>query len=115
MAVTVTPIYPTGAVAPTLAQMLNFDTVRVSVIATADADTTATITHNMALSAAQLTAGQPDVIITSLLVAPALLSGWAVTSFLTNTIVLTKATTAGSGNAGAQIQVVIRRPHSIGA
>jgi len=77
------------------------------IIATADADTTATITHGLV--------GTPqDVQITSLLVAPALLSGWAVTAFGATTITLTKATTAGSGNAGAQVRVIVRVPHSIG-
>jgi len=77
------------------------------ITATADADTTATITHGLV--------GTPqDVQITPQLVAPALLSGWAVTGYSATQITLTKATTAGSGNAGVQVRVIVRVPHSIG-
>ncbi len=83
------------------------DTKIATVIATADADTTATIAHG--LGAVPL-----EVYFTPLLQAPAALSLWAVTTIDATNVVLTKATTAGSGNAGAQIRVVIKRPHSIG-
>ncbi len=103
---------PTAAVAPTPAQVSFGTHVTATVIATADADTTATITHNLELSAAALALGQPWVIIEPLLAA-AQLSLWFVSSKTATTVVLTKATTTGSGNAAAQIQVDVLRPHTL--
>jgi hypothetical protein len=94
--------------------MLNANTVRAGVVASADGDTTATITHNMALSAAELAAGQPEVGLTQTLSqALTALSGWAVTAKATNSITLTKLTSTGSGSATSQLDVVVRRPHTI--
>ena len=77
------------------------------ITATADGDTTATITHGLI--------GTPqDVQLTPQLVAPALLSGWAVTGYSATTVTLTKATTANSGNAGIQVRAIVRVPHSLG-
>lgn len=73
------------------------------VIATADADTTATIAHGMGVA-------PEDIQLTPLLQAVALLAGWAVTTKDATNVILTKATTAGSGNAGASVRVVVRRP-----
>lgn len=112
-AVTVTYQYPVaGAVAPTQAQIANLSAVSATVTATADADTTATITHNFQLSAAQLANGQPIVVLAGLLAA-AQISLWVVTSITANTIVLTKATTATSGNAAPQLQVWVLRPNTL--
>ena len=115
MAVTVTYTYPVaGTTAPTAAQMGNANTVRAGIIATADADVTATVTHNMALSVAELAAGQPEVIVTpTLSQALTALSAWTVTAKATNTITLTKLASVGSGNAGSQLDVAVKRPHSI--
>jgi len=115
MAVTVTYTYPVaGATAPTAAEMLNANTVRAGIIATADGDVAATVTHNMNISVADLAAGQPEVILTpTLSQALTALSGWTVTTKTTNAITLTKLGSTGSGNAGNQLDVVIRRPHSI--
>lgn len=95
MAVTVTTIFD-GA-----------DSHIVDIIATADADTTATIPHTLGAAPA-------EVYITPLLQAPAAVSEWAATTIDATNVVLTKGTGAGSGNAGAQLRVVIKRPHSIG-
>lgn len=95
MAVTVTTIF-TGT-----------DSIIRDIIATADADTTATIPHGLGAAPA-------EVYTTELLQAPAALSAWAVTTIDATNVVLTKGTGAGSGNAGAQVRVVIKRPHSIG-
>lgn len=103
-----------GTVAPTVLQALNTNRVSADVIASADADTADTITHSFALSAAQLSAGDPIVILVPILQAPAALSLWAVTSHLTSTIVATKATTASSGNAAAQLRVHILRHSYLG-
>lgn len=114
MAVTLNYLTTASATtAPTAAQALLFSTLVTDVIASADADTTATITHNQATSVADLALGYPLVTITPLLQAVALLSGWAVTAFATNTITLTKSTATGSGNAGAQIRVAVAKPHSL--
>ena len=94
----------TAAVAPTAAQVAT--SVIADVTATADADTTATITHNF--GAAPLL-----VLLTPLLQVSAGLSLWAVTAIGANTVTLTKATTAGSGNAGAQVRVWITKPHTL--
>jgi|SRR3990172_6829098 len=72
--------------------------------ATADADTTATIAHGLAEV-------PRDVFVTPLLAA-ARLSLWIVTTIDATNVVLGKATTAGSGGAGAQARVVIGRIHA---
>lgn len=115
MAVTVTYLHPVaGGTAPTALQASNAQSVVADVIATADADTTATITHNFGLSAAELASGDPRVILTPLISqALTALSAWAVTAIATNSITLTKLTSVGSGNASAQLRVSVQRPHSI--
>ena len=118
MAVTVTYLWPATAAAttpPTAAQMGPspaaevYGECRASVIAAADADTTATITHNMNLSTGELAAGLPRVNITELLQVSGGLSAWAVTAITATTVVLTKSVAAGSGNAAAQLVVYISR------
>lgn len=100
MAVTVTAVTQiTGY--PPRATMSIWD-----IIATADADTTATITHGLKVT-------PQVVIITPLLQAPAALSLWAATTIDATSVVLTKATTASSGNAGAQVRVTVWAPHSL--
>lgn len=84
------------------------DTLIRDVIATADADTTATIAHGL------VTAPQEVTITPILSQALAALSGWAVTTIDATNVVCTKLTTAGSGNAAAQLRVIIKRPHSLG-
>lgn len=115
MAVTLNYIWPaTGAVAPTAAQMFGLSTMVVDVTATADADTTATIPHLMTGFGAGITAplwaiGQP--ILSQALAAE---SAWTVAAPGVANVVCTKLTTAGSGNAGAQLRVVIQKPYSLG-
>jgi hypothetical protein len=107
-----------GTVGPTVATAAaagfhnGYNTVRGTVTATLDADTTAVLTHNFALTTAQLAAGQPELQSAWLLPAAAL-SLWTFAYTDGNTITATKATTASSGNAGAQLWFSIRRPHSI--
>lgn len=112
MAVVVTYLTPVaGITAPTTAQASQADTVVADIVASADADVTATVTHNMQISAADLAAGFPLVsIIPTLSQALAALSSWSVTTIATNTVVLTKLATAGSGNAAAQLRVTVLRP-----
>jgi len=114
MAVTVTYEHPvTGIVAPTALQAM--DKVVATVIATANGDVAATITHNIGLSVAQLAAGFPDILIEHMLPA-----GWLSTPYvleadrLTNSIVVTMSAAVGSGDANPQFRVTISRPHSIG-
>lgn len=80
------------------------------IIATADADTTATITHGLGGGVAP-----QDVQLTNLLQAPAGVSAWAVTGFSATQITLTKGTGVGSGNAGAQLRAIVRLPHTMTA
>ena len=80
----------------------------VDVIATADADTTATIPHTLGAAPLEVTITQ---LISQALTA---LSAWAVTTIDATNVVLTKLTSVGSGNAAAQVRVIIKRPHSIG-
>jgi hypothetical protein len=103
-----------GTTPPTAAQAALINTLLVDVIASADADTTATITHNFNTSVADLALGFPIVSVTQLISqALTALSAWAVTSITTTTVVLTKLTSTGSGNAAPQIRVAIAKPHSI--
>lgn len=101
-----------GTTPPTALQSLATNRVTADVIASADADTADTLTHSFGLSVAQLALDSLIVLLVPILQAPAALSLWAVTSHLTDTAVVTKATTASSGNAGAQLRVHMLR-HSV--
>jgi hypothetical protein len=100
MAVTVTPVSQPSGFNPR-ATMAIFD-----IIATVDADTTATITHGLIGTPALIT-------ITPLLQASAAVSEWAATTINSTQVVLTKGTGVGSGNAGAQVRCVIQIPHTL--
>jgi hypothetical protein len=115
MAVTVTYTHPVaGITAPTALQSSNAQSVIADVIATADGDTTAVVTHNFGLTAAELASGFPNVIMTPVLSqALAALSSWTNTANAANTSTFTKLATAGSGNAANQLHVTVQRPHSI--
>jgi len=84
------------------------DTVIRDVIATADADTTATIPHGLGAVPAEVQT------IKTLSQALAAESSWAVTTIDATNVVCTKLATVGSGNAGAQLRVTIKRPHTLG-
>lgn len=119
-AVTLLYLYPVqSATPPTALQALNSNMNTVDITATADADVAATVTHNWALTAAQLAQGFPLITLTNVLtLALAALPAWTITTpratgVLTSTILLTKLATAGSGNAAAQLNVTSLRPHSI--
>lgn len=110
-AVTVTyesPLSVQGTtVGPTAAQAANVVEVSANVIATADGDVAATLTHNYGLSAASIALGHPWVILEPLLSqALTALSAWTInTPKGANSVVLTKLASTGSGNAGAQLRV----------
>jgi hypothetical protein len=119
-AVTVTYQYPvagTAAQTPAAAAAAGFhngyNTVRGTVIASADADTTATISHGFALTAAQIAAGQPELTLVPLHAA-FYTSTWIAAYTDLNTITLTKGTGAGSGTAGVQLGFIVRRPSTLG-
>lgn len=78
------------------------------IIATADGDTAATVTHGLG--------GIPAEVYGTQLISQALtaLSAWALTSRLAATVVWTKLASTGSGNAGAQLRSVCRSPALIG-
>lgn len=71
------------------------------VAASADADTTATIAHGFGEA--------PEEVILTWLAATAAISLWRVTTIDATNIVLTKATTAGSGGAPVQVRCIARR------
>lgn len=109
----VTYEYPVAGAPPTVATVA--DSVAATVIEAADAAATDVITHAFGLTVAQLAAGQPEVILIPL--TPfAILSAWTVPEAqrLTNTVRVDKANVMGSGNAAAQLRVILKRPHSIG-
>lgn len=114
MAVTITFEHPVTGVTPPTALQAN-DKVVANVIAALDADVLATITHNMAVSAADLTAGFPEVLIEQMLP-----EGWVSTPHVltggkgTNAVAVTMSNAGGSGAATAQFRVTISRPHTIG-
>ena len=114
MAVTVTYTYPVeGATAPTALQASQTNVVGATITASADADTTATITHNFGLTAGQIAAGFPLIsLVPTLSQALTALSAWAVSSITANTVVLTKLASTGSGSGTPQLSVQIQRPHS---
>ena len=72
-----------------------------TVIATADSDTTATLTHTLGAA--------PDEVTITPLIAAGHTSLWTLTTLGATTVTLTKGTAVGSGNASAQIRVVCRR------
>ena len=112
MAVTVTYTYPvSGTVPPTAAQAAAVNQVNAVVVWGTDADTTATITHDLALAANDPGSLFPLVVINGHS------SGMGtaaytvtVTKTATNAVVLTKAAVAGSTST---LDVAILRPHSI--
>jgi hypothetical protein len=96
-----------GVTAPTAAQALNSNTITASVNF-ADADTTATITHNFGLSTAQLALGFPIVSMVQT-TSGTLAVNYSVT-LAANTVVIAKASTAtGSGSV---FNVAVARPFS---
>lgn len=79
-----------------------------TVIATADADTTATIPHGLS----GITDANAHVTIVPM-TAAGVLSAWQFTSVDATNLVLTKSTAVGSGDAAAQVRVSLWRFHSI--
>ncbi len=106
---TVVYTYPVaGATAPTAAQSL-YAPIVACTVNFADADTTGTITHNWALTTAQLAALMPYVRINQ--VAGGTPSPLLTVTLATNTVVLTKQSTAAG--SGGTLTVVLDRPHTI--
>lgn len=117
MAVTVTYEYPVAGLVPPVAITQAKDFVTANVIADADGDLAATITHNLGISVADLAAGLPVVTLEPLQTAgttEARLADWIVTSKTANTVVLGKTNAGGSGAAAPTLRVHVQRPHSIG-
>jgi hypothetical protein len=111
-----TPQFGTGftggsAVAPTAQQSAQVNRIN-ALIGFTDADTTITLTHNWGLSAAAIAANEPDIVVRDFALGSSGTQGagltWAVTS---NTIVGTKANTAGAGRTQC---VTLRLPASPG-
>jgi len=87
------------------------NTFIADVTATADGDTTATVTHGLSLG------GTPKEIQATKILSNALAAepGWSWAAPGATTVVGTKLATAGSGNASAQQRVTVRTPHTLGA
>ena len=79
-----------------------------TVVATADADTTATIPHGLS----GITNTNAHVSLEAM-TAAGTLSAWEFTSVDATNLVLTKSTAVGSGAAPAQLRVSLWRFHSI--
>jgi len=114
MAVTETYEYPVaGAVAPTAAEVRRLSMVVASVEATADADVLSTITHNMAISVADLAAGWPVILLEPLLPEFYVSTPYVLAADkLTNSVAITMSAGVGSGVVGDQMRVTILRPNT---
>ena len=112
MAVTETYEYPiAGGAAPTAAQVRRFSAVIAVIEATAAGDLLATVTHNMAISVADLAAGWPIVLFEPMLAdfyvkLPHVLTGGKTT----NAVAITMENAGGV--AGDQVRVTVLRPHT---
>jgi len=95
-----------GAVTITNIYSLGPETKIADIEATADADTTATFAHGLGAAPA-------EVYFTYLLAAGAL-SLWRATTVDGTNVVCTKSTPVGSGAAGAQVRLIVKRPHTLG-
>lgn len=80
------------------------------VIATADGDVAATITHGLSAGGTPLEIQICKILSVALAADP----GWSAAAPGATTAVLTKLATAGSGNGAAQLRVTVRTPHTIG-
>jgi hypothetical protein len=96
-----------GAIAPTAAQALLSNLITASV-QFSDADTTATITHNLGLTTAQLNAGFP-ICTFNFSTAGTLAVNYSVT-LAANTAIIAKAST--STGSGSTLEVSVMRPWS---
>lgn len=112
MAVTVTYEYPVAGLVPPTAVVQAKNMVVANIIATANGDTDAVVTHNLNLSAADLASGKPMVTLERI-DAAARASLWVITALAADTVTVTKSGAAG-GAVPAQLRVTVRRPHSIG-
>jgi hypothetical protein len=104
---TIITTWPIAGTFPTSAQAVNFNT-QIYRVVTVDADTTAVLTHNWGISAAQLAAFFPLI---SFYVENIGATFPPVSFALTdsNTVTMTKLATTGSG---ATLVVTLQRPYS---
>ncbi len=111
MAAVITYEYPVGGttVAPTQAQMALLSMLTAQVVFVVDTDTTAVITHNMGVSAANLGSLFPIVVITPNVLGTAPLF---VVAALTNSNVVTLTKASGLGSNGT-FSVTVMRPNSL--
>lgn len=113
MAVTVTYLnVGSGTTPPTVGAAMHVNSVVATIIATADGDVAAVITHNLQLSAADIAAGWPTVLFEKMS-SFAQTSDWYIASLDPNWVGLAKHNAAGGGNAAVQLRVVVARPHTI--
>lgn len=94
------------------------DFFRTNVIAVSNSDTAVTIPHGLGAISNRAAAdfrglGPVDVTLTPLTV-QFYASQWVVTTVNTTNVVLTKLSVTQSGSASPQVQLTVRRPHSVG-
>ena len=90
------------------ATLAGYTTYAGTITATADADTTSTLTNHGLGATPKVAAGIQ--LISQALTA---LAAWALTTLNSTQFQFTKLTSTGSGNANPQFQFVLMRPHSL--
>jgi hypothetical protein len=119
MAAVVTYTYPTACIAPVVPAAAQVKGLVTLTIGASTAAETVVVTHNMNLSAAELTRRLPEVVLETLF-APdgveTILAGWIVSARAADTISLTKLATGGISSAGAapMLRVHLMRPNTVG-
>jgi len=100
-----------SAVAPTAIQAAQVNRIN-ALVGFTDADTTITLTHDWGLSAAAQAAHEPDIIVVDQALGSSTTTPSGITwAWNTNTVVGTKANTAGSGRT---ISITLRLPATPG-
>lgn len=113
MAVTVTYLRPgTGATVPTALQVQFESTIVAVLSATANTDSQVGITHNLSLLPSEISQGFP-LLTFEPLDGSAFTANWFDLSKNPNFVLLSKNNISQGGVTGNQLQVAIRRPHTI--
>jgi len=101
-----------GSTPPTAAQSSVVNSVRATITPTQTNSPTQAITHNLGISAADISSGFEDVGIEPL-DSLAGTSGWYVQSIDPNFIGLAQGNSSGGYDTNVQVKVTISRPHTI--
>jgi hypothetical protein len=115
MAVTITyqtGVATVGTTPPTAAQAAKINTLVATISPSSTADASATITHLLGMSNADITQGYPFTYITPLNNL-ASVSNWSLTSQNPNWTVFTKNNTSQGADTVPQVAVTIARPNTL--